>query len=81
MRAGVRAEHLRLTDASGGPTGQIRKREFLGDKILYDVEMQSHRVSVLTEPTDHRDSNSAVGVLADSGSILLFDPETGQRLS
>jgi len=79
--AGVRPEHLRFSTAEDVPVGRIRAREFLGDKILYHVALDTHAVSVLTEPTDQRPLNTEVRIEPDKDHILLFDPATGQRLA
>ncbi len=79
--SGVRAEHLRFVTADAGPAGQIQSREFLGDKILYQVVLGSNTVSVLTEPADQREVNARVSVAPVNGHVLLFDPATGQRLA
>lgn len=79
--AGVRAEHLQFVATGAGPSGRIHSREFLGDKILYQVALGPNTISVLTEPADQRELNAKVSVAPADGHVLLFDPATGQRLA
>jgi ABC-type sugar transport system ATPase subunit len=77
VEIGVRPEHVRVE--AGGPW-TISSREFLGDKTVYHAALNDVSATILTESHHHLDPGAAVSLDADPTNVLLFDPESGERI-
>lgn len=80
VQAGVRPEHLMLRVESGIANGRVVAREFLGDRVQYDVEMNGFQLTVLAPASGVLSIGANVCVTPEGGAILLFHPNTGDRL-
>lgn len=75
---GVRTEHLLIARPNGGPVGQVRRIEHLGDQNHVHLDYKGHALITLADPHHKLDAGQEVGLeLVDP---LYFDA-SGQRIA
>jgi ABC-type sugar transport system ATPase subunit len=86
--AGIRPEHLVVDDARGGRdnaeagvTGPAILQELVGaDRLLYIDIHEKDPLIVRTTPRNRFERNEEVSLWIDREHLLLFDPQSGQRI-
>lgn len=80
IEIGIRPEHLRISECSDGRGWKIVAREFLGDKIYYNLSKESDVLSALSDAHTPLDSDTQVNVVPIVDRLLFFDPASGDRI-
>ncbi len=75
VTAGVRPEHLTLSDAPGALRGQIEFGEILGAERLLYVQTPAGRIVVRVAPDHAATIGANVGLMPEPGSLRVFDAE------
>lgn len=78
VTAGIRPGHLRI-DAQGIPT-QLYLSENLGESSLLNLKLGDALVKMRTTESQAFTDGETIPIAFDSGSVHLFDPESGLRL-
>jgi ABC-type sugar transport system ATPase subunit len=78
VTAGIRPGHLRI-DAQGIPT-QLYLSENLGESSLLNLKLGDALVKMRTAESRAFTDGETIPIAFDSGSVHLFDPESGLRL-
>jgi multiple sugar transport system ATP-binding protein len=75
LTAGVRPEHIALSDAPDALQGTVEFTEVLGAETLLYVKTAAGRIVVRVAPDRMRPAGSAVGLVPEPGALRLFDGE------
>jgi multiple sugar transport system ATP-binding protein len=73
LTAGVRPEHLALSDSPDALRGTVEFSELLGAETLLYVKTSAGRLVVRVAPEHMRAAGTNVGLVPEPGSLRLFD--------
>lgn len=80
IEVGIRPEHLRVSRCTDGKGWKIVAREFLGDKIYYNLSRGSDVLSALSDAHTPFDQDAQINVDPIVDRLLFFDPASGDRI-
>ena len=76
---GIRPEHIRIAD-TGVLRGRVFGVEYMGTRQLVTVDTDAGRLKVRAPNTVRVTDGEAIGLAFDTGSLVVFDPETDRAV-